>query len=96
MRNRWQYARKDPAKARQDDGKSQLWQTLNDVSDSQINLIATEEVIRRDSNACNQIMRRIYEESKAADHKRAQCQEERTKLRQKLKDSHNKVAELEH
>lgn len=71
MRSRWQYCRKDPAKARQDDGKLLLWQKLNDVTDSQINLIATDEVLKRDGEACNQIMRRLYEESKLQDYKRA-------------------------
>ncbi len=97
LKRKWRNVQKDPTRAINDQHQdtSSYWQALNQLPPEAIGKIVNQRILNYDKGSCDSILKRILNTKQHEDAKRSLQQEDRAKLREKLRRRHNQTLELE-
>lgn len=97
LKRKWRNVQRDPSRSLKDQSldTSSYWQQLNNLPQKGIEQIVNDRIVDKDRQSCDFILKNIYEDKEKADAKQGLIQQERQKLRTKLRERHQQVVELE-
>lgn len=97
LKQRWARAQKDPSRSIKDQfiDVNSYWQQLKNLPPKGIEKIVNDRIIEADQRGCDYILNRIYTDKQVVENKLQLQQLERFKLRNRLRETHNKALEFE-
>jgi len=98
MRHRWSSVCKNPdigMKQEQAGLTLAPWPLVNHMSPAQVNYIVTKKVLKLDQDSCKHVLESMLEERRADEKKLSIQMLDRSKLRERLRTSHNNTVLLE-